>query len=274
MQNLPIYLYPNSLDVILDLDANIRGVNQVMYQRDLKVQKGIKNQIRVQFKNSDQKRISISTASTFVFSMFDIIDQRLILEKQLEILSETTSTKGIGLLTLSESDTIDLDRTSYQYSVKKLDTDGTYTPAYSNTYYGMAGTLHLSDDVNPVLKDSVTVTTFNPTYNSDIQLYEFFSGNLYANPEFNGNSALHTVAIYTTAFKGSVYIEGTLENSPVNFGVITSKDYTGYSGVSYLNFTGVYSYIRIRHIPTKGPIDADNRNTAYSGTLDKILYRS
>lgn len=274
MQNLPIYLYPNSLDVILDLDANIRGVNQVMYQRDLKVQKGIKNQIRVQFKNSDQKRLSISTASTFVFSMFDVIDQRLILEKQLEILDETSTTKGVGLLTLNESDTIDLDRTSYQYSVKKLDTDGTYTPAYSNTYYGMAGTLHLSNDVNPVLKDSVAVTTFNPTYNSDIQLYEFFSGNLYANPEFNGNTALHTVAVYTTAFIGTLYIEATLENTPTNFGVVATKEYTGETGASYINFSGVYSYIRIRYIPTKGPTSQSNQDTSYSGTLDKILYRS
>ena len=40
MQSLPIYLYPNTLDVILDLDPNVLGVNRVMYQRDLKIQNG------------------------------------------------------------------------------------------------------------------------------------------------------------------------------------------------------------------------------------------
>ena len=143
MQNLPIYLYPNTLAVILDLDATTRGVNQVMYQRDLKIQKGIKNQVRVQFKNSDQKKVTIHNTQTFVFSMFDAINQRLIVEKELDVLDlGTTATRGLALLTLNESDTLDLDRTSYQYSVKLLDTDGSYTPAYSNTYYGMAGTLH------------------------------------------------------------------------------------------------------------------------------------
>ena len=78
MQILPIYLYPNTLAVILDLDATTRGVNQVMYQRDLKIQKGIKNQVRVQFKNSDQKKVRIYNTQTFVFSMFDAINQRLI----------------------------------------------------------------------------------------------------------------------------------------------------------------------------------------------------
>ena len=219
MQFLPIYLYPNTLAVILDLDATTRGVNQVMYQRDLKIQKGIKNQVQVQFKNSDQKKVRIYNTQTFVFSMFDAINQRLIVEKGLDVLDlGTTSTRGLALLTLNESDTLDLDRSSYQYSVKLLGSDGSYAPAYSNTYYGMAGTLHLSNDINPVLKDSVLVTTFNPVWNDGISLYENFSGNLYANPEFNGNSALHTVAVYMTAYKGTVYVEATLDNTPGSSG--------------------------------------------------------
>jgi hypothetical protein len=47
MQKLPIYLYQNILNVILDRDATVKGVNQVMYQRDLIIQKGIKNQVRI-----------------------------------------------------------------------------------------------------------------------------------------------------------------------------------------------------------------------------------
>jgi hypothetical protein len=249
-----------------------------MYQRDLKIQKGIKNQVRVQFKNSDQKKVTIYNTQTFVFSMFDAVNQRLIIEKELDVLDlGTTATRGLALLTLNESDTLDLDRTSYQYSVKLLDSDGSYTPAYSNTYYGMAGTLHLSNDVNPVLKDSTTVTSFNPVWNDETRLYENLSGNLYASPEYNGNSALHTVAFYMTAYKGTIYIDATLDNSPdysENYAVIKTLTYDGYTGVTYTNFNGEFTYIRVRHVPKKGPIDSDNRNTAYSGTVDKILYRS
>ena len=278
MQNLPIYLYPNTLDAILDLDATTRGVNQVMYQRDLKIQKGIKNQVRVQFKNSDQKKVTIYNTQTFVFSMFDAINQRLIVEKNLEVIDQgTTATRGMALLTLNESDTLDLDRSSYQYSVKLLDTDGSYTPAYSNTYYGMNGTLHLSNDIFPVLKDSVTVSTFNPVWNDTTMLYNFFSGNIYASPEYNGNTALHTVAFYMTAYKGTVIVEGTLDNSPDandNYAPLVTITYDGETGVKYANFNGVFTYIRIKHIPAKGPMSNDNRDTSYSGTLDKILYRS
>lgn len=278
MQNLPVYLYNYKLDVTLDLDATVRGVNQVMYQRDLKIQKGIKNQVRIQFKNSDQKNVRIYNTQTFVFSMFDAINQRMIVEKQIEVLdTATTATKGLAVLTLNESDTLDLDRTSYQYTIKLRESDGTYSPTYSNTYYGMAGTLHLSSEVFPVLKDSTTVSTFNITYNDDIQKYEHKSGNIYAYPEYNGNSSLHTLAMYLTAYKGTVYIQGTLDNTPDSSGhysTILTKEYNGFTGIDSVNFKGIYSYIRIIHVPATAPAESNNDNPNYFGSFDKALYRS
>ena len=281
MQNLPIYLYPNTIDVILDMYASTKGINQVMYQRDLKIQKGIKNLIQVQFKNSDQKKVTISNTQTFVFSMFDAINQRLIIEKSLQVLdtgtTSTVTTRGLALLTIDESDTLDLDRTSYKYSVKMLGTDGSYTPTYSNTYYNVSGTLHLQNDVMPVLKDSTSVVNFESVWNDSTQLYEYSTGNLYASPEFNGNNALHTLAIYMSRFKGTVYVEGTLDNNPGannNYSVLSTLQYNIFTGIDYANFNGVYSYVRLRYVPARNPIGGDNRDTTYAGTVDKILYRS
>jgi hypothetical protein len=277
MQNLPVYLYANTLDITLDLDATVKGVNRVMYQRDLKIQKGIKNKVRIQFKNSDQKRVQIYNTQTFVFSLFDAINQRLLLEKEIEVLDVSTATRGTALLTLTESDTMDLDRTSYQYSVKLQDSDGTYLPTYSNTYYGVAGTLHLSQDVYPVLQDSTSIESFNITYNDSIQKYEHKSGNIYAYPEYNGNTALHTLAMYMTGYKGTVYVQGTLDNSPDSSGhysTIQTLVYDGFTGIDYLNFNGVYTYIRIIHIPATAPAESNNDNPNFFGSFDKALYRS
>jgi hypothetical protein len=278
MLNLPIYLYENKLTVILDLDATIRGVNQVMYQRDLKIQKGVKNQIQIQFKNSDQKRIPIAITQVFVFSMFDALNQRLLIEKQLEIIDDgTVLTKGLALLTLTESDTIDLEKSSYQYSVRARDADGTYTSAYTNTYYGVAGTMQLLDDVYPVLKPSQEIISLEKTFNAAAYHYEFKSGNIYSHPEFNSNSALHTMAVYMTNYRGTVYIQGTLNNTPASFGryvTIAVREYKKFTGVDYFNFNGVFSFVRLMHVPSKGPTDTDNTNLSYTGTVDKALYRS
>jgi hypothetical protein len=279
MQILPVYLYQNNISVILDLDPDVRGVNQVMYQRDLKIQKGIKNQIRIQFKNSDQKRIPISNTQTFVFSMFDATNRRLLIEKPLEILDDgvTTSTRGLALLELDSSDTLDLTRSSYTYSIKYADpSNGDYLPAYSNTYYGMNGTLYVSEEIYPVLQPSQEVDVFQKSFNAATQKYEHKSGNIYAYPEYNGNSALHTVAYYMTNFKGTVYVEGTLYNTPDStdrYSIINSRHYDGFSGIDMVNFNGVFSYIRVMYIPDSAPADVGNDNPAYYGSFDKILYR-
>lgn len=280
MQSLPIYLYPNNFDVILDLDATIRGVNRVMYQRDLKIQKGIKNTVRIQFKNSDQKRIPIDDTDTFVFSMYDAINRRLLVEKTLQVIDDgtTLATRGIAELTLTESDTIDLDRSEYSFSVKRRDpADGTYSPAYSNAYYGVSGTLSLLEDAYPVLQPSQEIVAFQKRYNADSQLYEYKSGNVYAYPEYNSNSALHTVALYMTNYKGYLRIEGTLSNQPDNFGNYAHIEtilYTGFSGIDYRNFNGVYTYIRVTHIPATAPGEATNDNPSFFGSFDRALYRS
>lgn len=279
MQLLSVYLYHNNIDVILDLDPYVLGVNQVMYQRDLTMQRGLKNVVRVQFKNSDQKRIQIYNTQTYIFTMFDAINQRLIVEKPLEVLDQgTTSTRGIAQLTLTESETLGLTPSSYAYSVKCLDQDNSFTPAYTNSYYGVNGTIHLMDDVNPVLQPSTEVTALLPSFNAATNLYEFKSRALYANPEYNSNQALHTFALYMTGFRGTVYVKATLNNDPNDlsyYSVVSSKTYTGFTGVDYINVFGIFSYVQVVYVPELGPMDLSNlSNTEYRGTFDKVLYRS
>ena len=277
MLNLPIYLYPNTFDVILDLDDEVRGAYNIMYQRDLKIQKGLKNNIRIQFKNSDQKRIDVST-QTFVFSMYDEINQKLLIEKQLNVLDQgTTSTRGLAKLTLTETDLLDLNKSSYGFCVKMVDSTGGYLPTYSNTYYGIKGTLQLLDDVNANFQPSQEVVSFIKSFNPAIYLYEHKSGNIYSYPEYCGPTALHTAAMYMTNFRGTVYIQATLDNTPASFGnysTVASRTYDNFTGVDYVNFNGIYTYVRFMYVPAKGPADPDNDNITYSGTFDKVLYRS
>ena len=281
MQSLPIYLYPNSTSVILDLDPTTPGVNQVMYQRDLKIQKGVKNQIQVQFKNSDQKRITISNTSTYVFNMFDATNQRLLLTKTMTVLDDgaTLALRGLAEVAFTPGDTIDLDVGSYTYSITYQDlADNLMVPAYSNTYYGINGTLHLHADIYPTLQPSQEVSSFLARFNSVSSQYEWFSGNLYASPEFNSNNdALQTLAIYMTKYYGTVTVQGTLSNQPDSTGFysnIASRTYTGATGIDYLNFNGIYTYIRIIYTPGVKPGESTNDNPSYYGSLDKVLYRS
>lgn len=280
---LPVYLYTNLFEVILDLDDNNR-INQVMYQRDLKLQKGLKNTVQLQFKNSDQKLVDIRSKQ-FVFVLFDAENQRNLIEKDVRILDTSTSTtstsllKGLGEVAFTESDLGACESVYYKAVIKASDEDGSYVPTYANTYYGVGATVEVRHDVYPVLVPSQEVVNFRTYYNADqnARRYEYYSGDLNADPEYSSNVALHTAAVYMTNYKGSVIIEGTLENTPMDFGnyaVISTKTYNGFSGIDYTNFNGIFSKVRIRYIPAKNPISQENNDTNYAGKVDKVLYRS
>lgn len=279
MQSLPIYLYPNTYSVILDLNETTLGVNRVMYQHDLKLQRGVKNSVRIQFKNSDQKRINIANSGTFLFNMFDISSKELVAQKPLEVVDDgmTTSTRGLAVLNLIEADTINLPKSSYNFSVTFIDPNNSTTnPAYANTYYGMLGTAYLGNDAYPELRSSQEVVSFLKVFNDDTLLFEHKSGDIYSYPELSGGGANHTAAVYLTGYRGQLQVHGTLANQPNNssYSVVHSINYNNYTGTDCINFEGVYSYVRFVFVPATQPGTSTNDDPSWYGSFDKILYRS
>lgn len=293
MLKLPVYLYTNLIELQLDLDYT-KGINNTMYQRELKIQKGIKNTIQFLFKNSDQKPVNISDKS-FVLSMIDTVSQRLVLEKDLEVLDDgnTSTLKGLAQIKFLESDTIDLDSVHYKFGIKMLDADGTYSPAYANTYYGMSGTLELVHDLYPLLVDSINVPVSLRTLHGDpfVNVYDFWAGNIPAHPELKSNTALHTAAFYLDNFKGDIEVQATLDNSPAEPGADGANFFTVASmtvdanttGVKYLNWNGIFTYVRIKTTPSANSFSTNwyndpNTNPEETGQypngkVDKVLYR-
>lgn len=293
MLKLPVYLYTNAFQIQLDLDQ-LRGINNIMYQRELKIQKGIKNTVQLQFKNSDQKPVDISQKS-FMFVMVDKVSQTLVLEKEIEVLDDgaTTVLKGIAQLTFLESDTVDLDSVHYKFGVKILNDDGTYSPAYANTYYGVSGNLELLHDLYPVLRDSVNVPVSSILSNGDPSgnMYNYWGGNVPAHPELKSNSALHTAAFYLDRFKGTIEVQATLDNTPAAPGnanahfvtVASTTVDTNTTGITYLNWNGVFSYVRFKTVPDGNFMSTNYYNNANqnpdntghypNGKVDKVLYR-
>lgn len=283
MQSLPVYLYANLFEVTLDLDDNTR-IRQVMYQRPLKIQKGVENTVRVQFKNSDQKLLQINNRN-FKMYVYDTADDRaLVLQKNVDVLDTGStatvySSKGLGEIVFTEKDTQDIESKHYNFSIVEVAEDGTESPSYANTYYEVAGVLELRDEITPRVRPTIAITDFQRYYNSDVgkMQWEYDTGNIRVYPERSKKTALHTVAFYMTRFRGTVLVEGTLENSPTTFGryaVIETRTYNNFTGIDYLNFTGIFTHIKVTYIRAKNPTDGNNEDTAYAGFFDKVLIRS
>ena len=299
MNKLPVYLYSNLLDVILDLDQN-RSIHKIMYQRKLKIQKGFKDSIQIQFKNSDQKPVPLSTSTNYWFDMIDSVGRQRVLTKQLTLIDDqvTTSTRGLSLATFDPIDTMNLSAGSYRFLVKKDNGDGTFTPAYANTYYEITGEVEIVEDGFalgfPVQVINSKQLEQGQEYNRDPMNmgYIFFTGWYRPFPSAMTISTPQSAMFSLNNFVGTISIEGTLANSPSPqgsanaqaFEIATYAATSPTTGNIQLSWNTSITAIRFKvkpvnnafgvdYYPTGNPIGS-NINKFPSGFIDQIQYFS
>jgi hypothetical protein len=303
MNILPVYLYSNLLGVILDLDQNGR-IHKIMYQRTIKLQKGFENTVRIQFQNSDQKPVSISSG-TFYMDLLDTEGRQSVLDvsKPITVLETTSGTtvtnKGVASITFNAEDTIKLTAGNYKFIIKKT-TDGgqTYTPAYANTYYGITGDIQLVEDGFPVgypiqtvdLKELETNKEFDRTFGN--MGYMFVSGWLRPVVRPTTDPTTSTAHITLASFVGDITVEVTQDKSPSAQGhanaqfttATTFSTSTVTHGIQTLTWNGPYSAVRFRvrpkndvmginYYPTGNPVGSGTSKFP-SGFVDQIQFIS
>ena len=239
-----------------------------MYDRRLTLHRGVSNPITFTFKNEDQKAQDI-TSKTYEFNMIDSESKKAVITKTLTILDDgsTVSTKGDASCTITEGDLLPLDAKFYNFSVREVKSDNSREITYADTGYAAAGTVEILDGAYPEFVPSTNVSTF--TSGGPLA---FVSGNIDARPGINNNKALHTIAVYTQNFSGTLRVQATMSASPSDsdFFDVTmdgeasaSNSFTDSTTVTNFNFTGVYHSVRF----------AWGNDTDNTGLIDKILYR-
>ena len=275
MQFNPVYLYVNKLDVFTTpTDTWSTERYRRVYNRNLKIFRGVDNRIDIQVRNSDQKASNI-VGSTLVFNLVSQATKDLILQKDFSAMDLGT---GKVTVILTADELLDLDTGFYNYSIVKEirstvdSTDYTVTskmPLYMDSQYSTVGTLEITGDVYGGVADSVIVDTFNYTnpftQGEDEPFPWYVSEIIDASPNTSPAYPIHTFQFYTTNYTGTVEIQASLDAqgatpretkwaTVATVNLLTEK---------YKNVTGKYNWFRIKHIPALN-------NT---GTVDKILYR-
>lgn len=268
----PVYLYANKLDVFTSpSDAWSTERYRKVYNRNLKIYRGVDNRIDIQVRNSDQKASNV-VGSTLVFNLVSKDTKNLVLQKDFTSMDLAT---GKVTIILTDTELLGLDNGYYQYSVIKevrstIDsTDYKVTskiPLYVDSQYGTVGTLEISGDVYGDVENSLVVDTFsytNPATEGDTSLKFYESAIIDAQP--NLSTGIHTFQFYSTNYTGTVTIQGNLDSQGATprhnkWVTVATVDLTT---ETYKNVTGKYNWFRIKHVP----------GTLNTGTLDKILYR-
>jgi hypothetical protein len=260
MQFNPVYLYSNKLDVFTNpLDSWTTERYRRVYNRNLKIYRSVDNRIDIQVRNSDQKASNI-TGSTLVFNLVTRETKDLIFQKDFSAMDLTT---GKVTVILTEHELLDIDPGFYEYSIIKEvretvdSTDYKVTSRiamYMDSQYDTLGTIEVLGDVLGEVTPSVTVDKFeyiNPFTAGSEDPKIYISSIIDTNPTFNSAGTLHTFQFYSSNYRGTVTIQGSLDEqgaTPHNWVDISTVDLTTQR---YKNITGKYNWFRIKHLPTQ-----------------------
>lgn len=262
MQFNPVYLYSNKLDVFTS-PADVWSTERYrrVYNRNLKIYRGVDNRIDIQVRNPDQKTSNI-TGSTLVFNLVSKETKNLVLTKDFNDMDLST---GKVTIILTDEDLLNIDNGFYQYSIIKeireniSDTEYRITskiPLYVDTQYGTIGTLDVSGDVYGNVQESIVVSNFNyinPFATGSTDKPWYVSSIIDASPKIKNGDPLHTFQFYSTNYAGSVIIQGSLDDQG---GTPRESSWTSITEVDldieqYKNVVGHWNWFRIKHIPTR-----------------------
>jgi hypothetical protein len=259
MQLISVYLYSNKVDAYCNASASWpKERYRQVYNRNLKIYRGVDNKIDFQVKNSDQKALAI-TGSIVVFSLTNKQSGELILQKDCVVQSSLT---GKVFVLLSEFEMRSLEPGNYSYCLHRevrtpISGGADYTissksPLYTDSQYSVNATIEIYGDVFGEVQPSFETTAFEERVSFESAApSKFYSSIIPANPKLTTPQSIHTFQFDLSNYFGQIVIEASQEDSaaPLIWADIDTINCSG-ENILYKNITGKFNWFRIRHTPS------------------------
>lgn len=257
MQSISVYLYPNKIDVFTNASAPwLKERYRQVYQRNVKLYRGVDNRIDLQVRNSDEKAAD-STGSTLVFNLVERESQKLILNKDCTVVD---TTRGRFYVVIPSLDLDGIEPGFYQYSITQEtrtdNGDNTYrvisrNPMYCDSQYGTLSTLEIFGSATGEPTDSIKVTTFalhDPAVTGVANPKYTLSSIIDARPRLSDPQTLHTFQFNFKNYQGTVMLQGSIDEggTPFNWVDLEILDITPDQPVVYSNITGKWNFFRVK----------------------------
>ena len=258
MRKISSYLYPNRVQLLADLAGfNVEYTN--VYQRTVKIYRGVDNVIEFDIKNADQKRLELLTSPIITDLSMNVMDAAgNPLPNSPYTITPSETLKGIATAVIPMGDVADLNHQFLKYSVTATK-DSSTIPLYADSRFGALGTIELVGDAVPPEAPISKVLTYNsftaeidlkgiPTYHSSAIPVKYYE----AVPSTNFSFAVDLIG-----FTGSVWIE-TTNKSTINLEAFknvsnylvseTFDNYTGTWSPDTIDTSGTdYQYLRVSY---------------------------
>ena len=258
MYSTTIYLYQQIIRVLL-IDTSggyFTARYDPVYAKTLTVNKGVDNVLLFEFINQDEKPVNV-TGSTFRFRLLSQNGDRLLLEKDMTILSAPL---GRVKVVLDTEDTIEILAQPGSYSIER--TQGSYVQAaFVDDNAGARGNCDIVDSVLPqfVASQPVSIPTINgknawpqpgpqswpdwalnPQPLSQNYLSEYYSSHMPTN-----GASLTTIKYDLLHYTGTLKVQGAQDYEGIWYDVTENRDYLDETGSDYINVVGFHPLLRL-----------------------------
>ena len=243
MQLVPRYLVKNKINIISN-DAGLLTEYRPVYQRTIKISRGVDNLIQFKLLNADQKPVTITQTPMFI--AFDE-NMRQIFQKECDILDDGSTRNTLGMFTvkITDADLLNVPQQYLKYNVYLLDNTGNRSVTYANTAFESAGVMYVDGASYPGPIPNYLINRFYKVGLAWIAGGDS-SDSINVVSETANTNKIHTAVVYPNEYQGTLTIQGTLDGSVgLNWFDIQEVEITG-SDLIPINFTGGFTFVRFK----------------------------
>ena len=237
-----VYNYIPRQQVMLYSGTSTRRY-EIVYAKNLKLNKGVDNVIQFQIINQEQKPVDI-TNKQISFRLLGNTGTTILLKKALTPLLPLT---GLAELAVSSEELIDIDAQLCNYSlvVSEGELD---LPMFIDSDAGARGVIHVVNSVLPshIPSQPVTLVSHAPVSNIGVTYY--------SSVVTTQGSLGMTLQTYVNDYSGSIQVQGSTALDTYWYNIGPSSTFIHDTLTMGQTIEGAHPYVRLKFVSTSGNI--------------------
>jgi len=243
-----VFIYTQSQFVIINTSVSGR-IYMPQYSKPLTIHKGVDNQLRFQFLNSEQKPVNI-TGKTITCRVLNYNGTEVLIRKALTLQLPVT---GIAVLQLNAAEIEDIPAQKAFYSLE-IPVGEFDFPVFVDQNSGARGDMNIVNSILPSFVPSEVVTI--PTGQDFPNLHPNSSGSnftYYSSVINTQDNPILTIQAQYNEYEGNIVIQGStiVDNDWYD---ITAAEYSNISETKGYTINGFHPFIRLQFNSEQGEV--------------------
>lgn len=237
------YFIPRQSVVVYNTNSTRRY--QLVYAKNLKLNKGVDNKIQFQYLNQEQKPVNI-TNFEITFRLLNYDGTEILLQKAITNVLPLT---GICELLVTSNELVNIDPQMCYYSLEVKENGYEY-PTFVGSEAGARGTMEVLNSVLPDFLPATTVTIpshVGPNANANAVTY-------YSSVISTAENPTLTIQTKLDEYVGNIQIQGTTIPQSEWYNIGNSISLSNVTGSHGFVVDGFHPYLRLEFVSTQGNV--------------------